>query len=1031
MRIGSGWLSTLFLAATAPAFAGTPPFAPERVLRFDATGPDIATETPTDAIAWPAEFTLEAWVYPTAASPYGVIAGRAAADRGSDPYFHVALAFEGADGLRPAIVQSTGQPGTYRNVQATTPLAPGQWVHLAATRDAGGTLALYVDGDQVASGASPGPVAPTPGVPFAVGNSAAAGGGTQCCGSHVAMRNVKLWSRALTAAELQASAAANAYAAVPAGLVRFWRLDDDVGAVFASALPGGSPLLAGDGAHAPAWFPTAFLDPVFEARTATTTARAATNNYLWPIRLGAQTHYVGATMAYPPTVPATESSITLYSPEDGVLVDRSAERLVGDIRVVHPRDVAVADFTGDGREDMFIADHGTDTAPFPGAPSRLLVQQPDGRLADETSARVPIGDRFTHNVASADVDGDGDVDLLLCALGTQPGKRTALLLNDGTGFFSDATSRLPPEVGAGTLNCMSGRFADFDGDDDEDFAFGIWIDGDGNDAAALRGDREILLINDGTGRFTRGPADALPPRAFGRLAETMQMTPGDIDGDGDVDLLVVVTPPGYDGWSVLQLFMNDGTGRFTEDGGAFPQTLAKGQWHFFHHLLDFDGDGRLDVYTDSQGMAPELFLNRGTEWLPVGAASGLSGLVAGKASWPIDFDGDGRLDVAVAGQGVGGVVRARRAFPTNPARAGFALADGVDRRVRLDPGESHERLYFDVPERARAVRFEGTGDPSVDLYLSRVPFSTQPDIAAAPARDAAVASAFDGEAIALGSTVVAPGRWYVTPVNTGQASVDVAVRATLVDAAAGPPVAAGHFYDPQRSGHGISYEYVAGQRVLIWYAYLEDGTPVWYYAQDASASPETGQWTSPLYRFHWNGNGSRPRTVGSVTVTEAGRGTSDVDRVVFSWNLDGRSGSGLMERLGGTGCPAGFAGNNGMWFAPSLSGYGYTVTYFPDYEFVLLYLYDRFDNPRWLGAEAAPFSSTPKELPMYQASGFCPHCAWRAPERTGVGVLTREFANGSLSRLAIDAELLAPVEGSWIQDRPVTLLTDPSPCLVP
>ena len=33
----------------------------------------------------------------------------------------------------------------------------------------------------------------------------------------------------------------------------------------------------------------------------------------------------------------------------------------------------------------------------------------------------------------------------------------------------------------------------------------------------------------------------------------------------------------------------------------------------------------------------------------------------------------------------------------------------------------------------------------------------------------------------------------------------------------------------------------------------------------------------------------------------------------------------------------------------------------------------------------------------------------------------------------IDAELIEPVRqgGSWIQDRPVTLLTDPSPCTVP
>ena len=170
-------------------------------------------------------------------------------------------------------------------------------------------------------------------------------------------------------------------------------------------------------------------------------------------------------------------------------------------------------------------------------------------------------------------------------------------------------------------------------------------------------------------------------------------------------------------------------------------------------------------------------------------------------------------------------------------------------------------------------------------------------------------------------------------------------------------------------------------------------------------------------------------------MTEAGRDDAPgaADRVAFSWNLDGASGSELMERIGGIGCPTGFAGNNGMWFAPSLPGYGYTVTYFPDYEFVLMYLYDSLDIPRWLGAEEGPFAPADGTLGIYQASGFCPACSWRAPERIGMGILAREFTGGAISRLGIDAELIEPVRqgGSWIEDRPVSLLTDASPCTVP
>lgn len=1034
-RIARRWLGGLALLALLPPLvaAGEPPFASEHYLTFDATGPDIAMETATDRIVWPAEFTLEAWVYLTAPSPIGVIAGRAAADRGGAPGYHVVLSIEDLEGLRPSVVQSTGVAGSYALAQAPDPLPLYEWVHLAATRGADGLLLLYVDGARVASATSDGPSQPDPGVPFSIGNSATVDRGTQCCGSNLMLRNVKLWSEALTAPEVQASAATDAYAAPPASLLRFWRLDEGEGNTYASALPTGTPLLAGGARSTPSWSDAAMMPSVFESRTQPTTLRAPGIGSIWPIRIGSLTHYIGVGTAAP-TYPETETSITLLSPENGVLVDRSGERLVGDIRFVHPRDFAVADFTGDGREDMLIADHGTDMEPWPGGISRLLVQQSDGRIADETAARLPIGRKFAHNVASADIDGDGDHDALLCGLIASEEPVTVLLVNDGTGHFTVETERMPPEVVASRLRCVSARFGDFDADGDPDLAFGVWHDAEA--APALRGEHDLLLVNDGTGRFIRAPEATLPIRPFGKKGEAFQTTTGDLDGDGDIDILFSITLPmqADPGVTALQLLINDGNGGFTDESWRLP-TMVPGEAPTFPRLRDFDGDGYIDIYVEQGIFGAELYLNRGPDWLRVGHSSGLAALVDQYATWPIDFDGDGRMDVAIANASDAGVVRTVRDLPTDIHRPGFALANGVDRPLRLNPGEKHERLYFDVPDRGRRLRIEGTGDPDVDLYVAHVPFSTSPWIAAAPPRAAAAAAALDGEAIEIGDVQLAPGRWYVTPVNTGATIADLAVRATLVEAEPGPPIAAGHFYNPQRPGHGISYEFVAGQRVLIWYTYLEDGSPTWYYAQDFSADPEQGLWTSPLYRFHWNETGSRSRRVGSVTVTEAGHveAPGAVDRLVFSWNLDGGSGSELMERMGGSGCPAGYAGNNGMWYAPSLPGYGFTVTYFPDYEFILMYLYDGLNIPRWLAAEESPFAPADGTLPIYQATGFCPSCAWRVPERVGMGLLAREFTGGAITRLGIDAELIEPVRqgGSWIQDRPVVLLTDPSPCTVP
>ncbi len=75
---------------------------------------------------------------------------------------------------------------------------------------------------------------------------------------------------------------------------------------------------------------------------------------------------------------------------------------------VHPREVLMADFNGDGRNDFFIADHGYDEDPFPGWPNQLLLATETGY--DDASDRLPDDSTgFTHNAAVGDVDGDGHI----------------------------------------------------------------------------------------------------------------------------------------------------------------------------------------------------------------------------------------------------------------------------------------------------------------------------------------------------------------------------------------------------------------------------------------------------------------------------------------------------------------------------------------------------------------------------------------------------------------------------------------------
>ena len=76
----------------------------------------------------------------------------------------------------------------------------------------------------------------------------------------------------------------------------------------------------------------------------------------------------------------------------------------------HPRKAVTADFNHDGLPDIFVACHGADVAPYPGAVSKLLMSGSGGLQIKDFSAQAAS---FTHGAAAADIDGDGWADLAL------------------------------------------------------------------------------------------------------------------------------------------------------------------------------------------------------------------------------------------------------------------------------------------------------------------------------------------------------------------------------------------------------------------------------------------------------------------------------------------------------------------------------------------------------------------------------------------------------------------------------------------
>jgi hypothetical protein len=202
--------------------------------------------------------------------------------------------------------------------------------------------------------------------------------------------------------------------------------------------------------------------------------------------------------------------------------------------------VLCADFTNDGRQDVFVANDGE--------PNRLWVNRGDGTFADEAVSR---GLAYTHmgqafagmGVAVGDVDGDGLLDLYVTHLTTES---NTLWKQGPPGVFRDrtATAGLASTRWRGTG--FGTHLADFDLDGSLDLAV---VNGrvlKGTDRAesvpafwAPYAERNRLLANDGTGTFRDVSADN--PAFCGTPNVGRGLACCDLDGDGRPDLVVNAT----------------------------------------------------------------------------------------------------------------------------------------------------------------------------------------------------------------------------------------------------------------------------------------------------------------------------------------------------------------------------------------------------------------------------------------------------------------------------------------------------------
>jgi hypothetical protein len=335
------------------------------------------------------------------------------------------------------------------------------------------------------------------------------------------------------------------------------------------------------------------------------------------------------------------------------------------------------------------------------------------------------------------------------------------------------------------------------------------------------------------------------------------------------------------------------------------------------------------------------------------------------------------------------------------------------------------------------VEFTTTGATgNVDLYVARVASPTGPTIASAPAwnNNAAfrAATGSGNETLTLSGGNLLPGRYYVVPGNVSGATVNATVTARVVTQGVKPAFLSGQYANPARSGHGLFVDFAGpvgnpDNWITIWYAYLEDNTPTWYYSQGATPGAD-GIWRADLFRVSWNGSAGHGVDVGDVIVTPTGP-----ESMTMNFNLDGRSGSEPMVRIGGGSCPQFNAQNldvSGHWYSPDLSGFGYSYMATGGgnpQEVFIPYIYDGQGFPRWLYGQRN-FDGANNSFDLFAVSGFSPLAPAVQITGTPAGTGTRTLATNNVTNMSVNATLSGALAGNWVENRAVSQLSQRKNC---
>ena len=265
----------------------------------------------------------------------------------------------------------------------------------------------------------------------------------------------------------------------------------------------------------------------------------------------------------------------------------------------YPAGVLAVDMNGDGKLDLVVTS---------GEGVSVMLGNGDGSF--QSPRTVPFAS-YEYAMAAADFNSDGNLDIVVVAYPNLVG----VFLGNG-----DGTVQSPIEFTVGN-NVESVAAGDFDGDGKLDLAIGD-REGPGGRYGAV----DVVLGN-GDGTFQGFVA-------YGTPQQTFQVAVADFNGDGKLDLAAAAS-------STVSILIGNGDGTFQSSVNySVPSSLCSEV-----AAQDMNGDGKVDLIAVGDNAPIFLLLGNGDDTFESPNSYTVSGPYYSGAVAIGDFNGDGRLDI--------------------------------------------------------------------------------------------------------------------------------------------------------------------------------------------------------------------------------------------------------------------------------------------------------------------------------------------------------------------------------------------------